>query len=88
MNRINPIFSELYSHLVDFRNTLKSSKGSVDMQVDTLNMYLSITKFLDQALILPPHMIPDFQVPDLGKKSAALKKLENNTNVSCRYHYS
>lgn len=56
--------SELYCNLVEFRDSIKKykSREGLGFNPKALSMYLSISKLLDQALILPAHMIPDFQV--------------------------
>ncbi|KAL5265755.1 hypothetical protein ACHWQZ_G006460 [Mnemiopsis leidyi] len=58
------MLNELYGNLVEFRDTLKKKKSQdgPGFSSKMLAMYLSISKLLDQALILPSHMIPDFQV--------------------------
>ena len=53
---------ELYSMLVELRDLLRKCEDRSKIPHKALQMYLSVCKLLDMALIIPAKMIPDFQV--------------------------
>eukprot|EP00116_Pleurobrachia_bachei_P000539 sb/3460801/ len=55
------MLNELYGQLVELRDLLRK-QSDWEMSTNALSMYLSVSKLLDMALILPAEMIPDFQV--------------------------
>ena len=56
------ILNELYGQLAELRDLLGRTTDRLEIRAGLVNQYLSVSKLLDQALILPAHFLPDFQV--------------------------